>query len=288
MTRYRSIDQETWLEVLQSRGSRIRIDLVGTPGTFRVPRNWDSHQPGLPEHLFHLVADGSFSATVGHEVWEAGENAFLWVPPRTPFRFQAPRPGKTIIYRFRFRLMRGTVDFVLEPSIRFVGRLPGCRFWMERLLEEVHAPSRRSASRIKGLSLCFFNEVFDAAREAEEPSRRLTRAQQLLLAQHVQDHLGIDVTPGDLAALLGYSPDYFSRLFRNTFSLPARRWIVEERIRLARLRLLESDLTVSEVADEFGYLDTYFFSRQFKQFTGQSPTRYRAAFRGEDTLRAAI
>ncbi len=41
------------------------------------------------------------------------------------------------------------------------------------------------------------------------------------------------------------------------------------------VRLLESQLNISEVAQEFGHRDIVFFSRQFKQVLGRSPRTYR-------------
>ncbi len=41
------------------------------------------------------------------------------------------------------------------------------------------------------------------------------------------------------------------------------------------MHLVESKLSISQVADEFGYADIYLFSRQFKEETGLSPRNYR-------------
>lgn len=79
----------------------------------------------------------------------------------------------------------------------------------------------------------------------------------------------------DLAAQAGYSPDHFSRVFRDIMGQSPRDYLVNARIDRARQLLSESSLTVSQVADALGYRDVYFFSRQFKQRTGQSPTQYR-------------
>jgi AraC-like DNA-binding protein len=53
-------------------------------------------------------------------------------------------------------------------------------------------------------------------------------------------------------------------------------FIVEARLNRARQLLLESTLSVSQIADELGYEDVFFFSRQFKERTGRTPTEYRA------------
>lgn len=81
--------------------------------------------------------------------------------------------------------------------------------------------------------------------------------------------------PAALPHGLRLTPDYFARIFRRTYGVSPRTWIVRERIKLAALRLTESQLSIGEVANEFGYGDIFFFSRQFKQVMGRSPRSYR-------------
>ena len=46
------------------------------------------------------------------------------------------------------------------------------------------------------------------------------------------------------------------------------------RVRQAQRMLMESDASMSEIAERVGYRDVHFFSRQFKQVTGLSPLRF--------------
>ena len=85
-------------------------------------------------------------------------------------------------------------------------------------------------------------------------------------------------TVSELAEFCHLSTDQLRRNFlRHTGMLP-KQYIEELKIRQAAALLLDSRLTVTEVAAKFGYLDPYHFSRRFKQRVGVSPEKYRHAY----------
>ncbi len=79
----------------------------------------------------------------------------------------------------------------------------------------------------------------------------------------------------ELARKWGWSAAHFSRLFRETTGESPQAFIIKTRLQRARQLLRESSLTISEIAAMLGYPDVFFFSRQFKARTGQSPTEFR-------------
>ena len=54
-------------------------------------------------------------------------------------------------------------------------------------------------------------------------------------------------------------------------------YITEKRMERARQFLLETDLTVSEVADRCGYANLAYFSKVFRIRNGKTPAEFRAA-----------
>jgi YesN/AraC family two-component response regulator len=52
-------------------------------------------------------------------------------------------------------------------------------------------------------------------------------------------------------------------------------FLARARVERACQLLAESTMNVSQIAETMGYSDIYFFSKQFKQFVGESPLRYR-------------
>lgn len=269
--------ESRWLAQVCHPDSALKLNLNGISGRLRLPPGWSVQSHTQEEHLWYFVGDGSFEAQIDrHPPGIISAGGFLWVGPGVPFRFHLPRDGSLAIVRLRLRIRRSgrTVDapwpWHHAPNAATVAP------WLEALVDEAGGQLPWAAARVRALVLGLSTELFRVAAEAAiEPSGRLTRAQQETLRDFISRRGAMRTRPADLARALDLSADYFTRRFRQTFGRSPRRWIVEQRVRLAAVRLIESNRQVSEVAEELGYPDVFSFSRQFKEVTGESPRAYR-------------
>ena len=78
-----------------------------------------------------------------------------------------------------------------------------------------------------------------------------------------------------LARAVSLSPDHFSRLFRKLKGITPREFILRARIESAQDLLRSSNHSIGRIAEILGYSDVYFFSRQFKEKVGVSPSEFR-------------
>jgi len=82
-----------------------------------------------------------------------------------------------------------------------------------------------------------------------------------------------------LAKRLGVSRSHFDREFSAQVGQAPKQFLINCKIIEARRYLESSRLRVGEIAEALGYKDIYFFSRQFKQCCGVSPSEYRQNLR---------
>lgn len=97
----------------------------------------------------------------------------------------------------------------------------------------------------------------------------------LEIANYIQQHPGKPHTIESLSARANLSPRYFSRKFKEITGHTVKSYIVYCRIKRAEHLLHNCGMTVTETAYALGYNDLHFFSRQFKQYTGKSPSEIR-------------
>lgn len=95
------------------------------------------------------------------------------------------------------------------------------------------------------------------------------------VANYIQQHPGENHSVESLAARANFSPRYFSKKFKEIMGKTIQSYVVETRIKRAEHLLHYTGMTVTEVADALGYNNVHFFSRQFKNYTGKSPSEIR-------------
>jgi AraC-like DNA-binding protein len=99
--------------------------------------------------------------------------------------------------------------------------------------------------------------------------RSVEQAIRLLTIQFGQ-HMTVD----GIARTLGYHRSHLTKLFKEATGLSPMQYLNKVRMRKAE-SLLAGDLTVAQVAASVGYNDPLFFTKQFRKWSGQSPTEFR-------------
>lgn len=98
-------------------------------------------------------------------------------------------------------------------------------------------------------------------------------AQEIRL--YIATHLAEDLSVDSICAKYNISPSGLYQLFQKVFGCGVVKIIRRERIKRAKELLLDSHLSVSDVASQVGILDANYFTRLFKSETGVTPKGYR-------------
>lgn len=94
---------------------------------------------------------------------------------------------------------------------------------------------------------------------------------RLYIATHLTENLSVN----SICSKYNISPSGLYQLFRKVFGCGVVEIIREERIKRAKELLLDSNLSISDIASQVGILDANYFIRVFKAETGITPGEYR-------------
>lgn len=127
---------------------------------------------------------------------------------------------------------------------------------------------------LKQLVIHLLREETEKQAELEDASHNLVETIREI-ANYIQQHPAASHTVGSLAARANLSERYFSQKFKQVIGHPVKSYIVYSRIKRAEHLLHYTGMTVTETASALNYSDLHFFSRQFKKYTGKSPSQVR-------------
>ncbi len=264
-----NLPDDDWLTALQAPN----VDVSMQRCLIRVIRQPMLQDPRyLTNHLLIFVTQGRMIARLDSRDVDLRTGDLLWIPPGVTRVFQVKESNPAFSdYRIHFDVTRDGVMLVPGPYPIVRHDAWEVQPVLQLLARAYSSPHRHQRELIRGLLLSLSCVVFDL----EEAGSGLSAAQRLLVEDHLNAHIDEGLSAADLAHLLGLSRDHFSRLFRETYGSSPRTYLKRERIQVSAHRLLESNITVRELAFEMGYNDPNLFTRQFREVLGCTPTQYR-------------
>ena len=101
------------------------------------------------------------------------------------------------------------------------------------------------------------------------------------LKQHIHEQITLEQICHDNSAGLGYqSVQYFSRQFKKEqFNTGAINYFHQLKIETAKQQIRSGRLNFTQISAGLGYQSVQYFSRQFKNLTGMTPTEYSSSIK---------
>lgn len=91
----------------------------------------------------------------------------------------------------------------------------------------------------------------------------------------IREFYYMGITLDEIASKLNITPEYLGTQFHKEMGINFSTYIKGIRIKKAKELLIGSNMKLYEIAEKVGYGDAKYFSRVFKEFTGQLPGEYR-------------
>ncbi len=92
---------------------------------------------------------------------------------------------------------------------------------------------------------------------------------------HMEEYADEELSIAEIAALCNVSEGYFRRLFKEYSGLSPMEYRLRSKIEKAKTYLEYDIMTVKEIAQQLGFVDAAYFSKQFKAKTGMQPLAYK-------------
>lgn len=236
---------------------------------------WARREKPMPNFDLFYVWSGEGDVEVNGVHYEVGPGScFLFRPG--DYTSATHNPQKPLVLTYihfgteenvevipkRYRVLHDTIDFEFLLS-RYV-RL---------FLIQTFAADEEAKLVLKQIMIHLLRADFQTPLE-KKASNQLTESIHEV-ANFIRQNPSIAHRVEDLAMRAQLSPRYFSMKFREVLGMSVQTYMIRTRIDRAQYLLTHAGMNVTEVADALGYRDIFFFSRQFKQYTGKNPSEIR-------------
>jgi AraC family transcriptional regulator len=149
---------------------------------------------------------------------------------------------------------------------------------MEIMCAEVKegCPSGRLFGESISLALLtYLASKYAAAWNVDDHATSLSPAQKRVVVDYIQSNLMDNISVTELANLVQMSPSHFSRLFSASFGVAPYKFVMHERIEGAKVMLVSTQLSASDIASAYGFASQSHFIKVFRQFVGVTPKQYK-------------
>lgn len=239
-------------------------------------------------HTFIYLTSGEAVMTIGSETYTIFKDECLFVPAGQVFSFNNIDVNEGYLCNFHNDFIIGkfgksdllkTFEFLNvwgNPLVKLDKQTSG---YVLQLMKRMHtAYSTHGLDQIDILQsymialLCEISVNYTPlSTGAEAQSVKLANRFKELVFKHIRTkHL-----VSDYASLLHISPNHLNRVIKQVTGKSPTKWIDDALMLEARVLLYQTDLSMSEVADELGIHDQSYFSRLFKKYAGVTPLVFR-------------
>ncbi|WNR46811.1 response regulator [Paenibacillus roseipurpureus] len=118
-------------------------------------------------------------------------------------------------------------------------------------------------------------KLFELSEKMMIKSRSQDRIIIHKVREYVLEHLNGKITLKDVANRFAFSPNYLGFLFKEETGETFSDFLIRTRMEAARGMLMDPSIKIYEITHRVGYKNIIYFSRQFKDYVGLTPSEFR-------------
>ena len=230
---------------------------------------------GYPYHLFEYIIGGTGILEVDNVRCHPEADHVYIIRQGHPHRHysDAEHPWEKIWFTAVGSLVEHLLNAYELDGLCYV-YAPGLQSYFQRLQDLL---SHNDPDVDQKSALLFHELISELSRLnfQEKPSSTAQTAMQIKI--YLDHSLEQRVNLKSISEQVYKSPSQVIRIFKTAFGQTPYEYLCKRRVNAAKLYLLNSDLSIQEIAFRLQYTDEHYFAATFKRYTDTSPSQYRKA-----------
>jgi iron complex transport system substrate-binding protein len=229
----------------------------------------------------HVQMDDVLHGMRKNHILHGGRGANLHILAEEPFEYylilykavlMLPSSGKLMQQIERHNPFQSQYSFNPLYPLPLLGKL-------ERMYEDWMKPGLLDSFHARTLFYQFVHELlWQMERQGVNPAHPDLMAQVL---RYMQDHYMEPITLETMAELFDCSVSYLTKLFKARMNESPIRFLTRIRMKASVNYLVQTDISLQEIAELVGYPDAHTLSRSFKKSYGLPPAQFRSRYQGD-------
>lgn len=250
----------------------------------RHPKDFTMSRPNGLAHYLLLIVKCPALFRIGKEEVKTESNCAMLIRPHIPYQYHSINGEYTDDW---LHFDCDDPHFPENTSLLFHRPIPldsvvrYTLFIQQIMWEHNYASSDFRTADINMLMGVLLNNLSQSLQKKDTPlpcNPYISRLQNIRLSMQSQPYKNL--TPRETAGELGISPSYFQYLYKELFGISFKADLIHIRIDYARDLIQNTDLKLSQIAEQCGYNNEIHFYRQFKAKTGMTPGQYQEKAKG--------
>ncbi len=242
--------------------------------------HFKKREQGIDQTILIYNIGGKGSITIGNKNLEIPPNHFIIIPEKFPHAYSADKNNPWSIYWIHFSGLKANHFSQTIPAPVHIDKGKISRI-NERLefFDEIFRNLERgfSIETLEYINLCLPHLLasFTHLGQFRLIKKLLEKDPIELSINYMLENLNLKLKLNDMANAVSLSSSHFSRIFTNRTGHSPIDYFIQLKIQQACRILDNSNKSISQVSNEMGFEDQFYFSRQFKKVMNMSPREYR-------------
>ncbi|MBU2973069.1 AraC family transcriptional regulator [Zobellia sp. B3R18] len=261
----------------------------------------DWKQRPVKNNFFELVLikDGQGTQCINYNDHNYSKGNMFLLPPLKCHSFTIEKPTKFVFLKFTDSFFKNEHRSIMEKNEWFneasyilsnYNQLPGDiiktdtdRQYLKNLISMILQESRsfgnESIALIKSLMVSVMEILIRNIKKGSfyEIPKNNTDDRITKMLTFINENIDKpeQLKVENLAEVFMMSPTYVSEFFKKQVSMSLREYIIKAKLKLVEIRLLNSDFTLTQIADDLGFTDVSHLSKTFKRYSGISLRQFK-------------
>lgn len=238
-------------------------------------------------HSFLFLMEGEVLVESEQNRWLVGKGDLVFVPQNVPFQIVHQKNCRGFMGGFHSSFIGSGVFSqqetrqikILQGGVLVKQNMSDQSTLIQSMMERIFEESQKRTSNMDLIKCYMMGVIAEANAKLNVTDTLFVGKKSDLFLQLLFDESSPVASIDSYADQLKVSPLQLTRMLKKETGKSANQWLEDAIILRSKALLCESELSVSEIAEQMGVLDQSYFSRKFKKISGCTPLEYRARYR---------